>query len=118
MSFQFRHCEEPFATKQSIAPRARGDGIFWGLHGMARDRQPAVYIMASGRNGTLYVGVTSNLVQRVSQHRIADSAGFASRYGCTVLVFYEVHVDMAGAIAREKQIKAARARENWRSSRP
>ncbi len=61
--------------------------------------------MASGRNGTLYVGVTSDLIRRVHQHRTAALPGFTSRYGCTALVHYELHADMTAAIAREKQIK-------------
>jgi putative endonuclease len=69
-------------------------------------RQPAVYIVANHRNGTLYVGVTSNLPGRVYQHREGITPGFATRYGCKMLVYYEVLVDMNAAIAREKQIKA------------
>ena len=68
-------------------------------------KQPAVYIMASGRNGTLYTGVTSNLVQRASQHREGLVSGFTSRYACKLLVWYEAHETMANAILREKQIK-------------
>jgi predicted GIY-YIG superfamily endonuclease len=67
---------------------------------------PAVYIMANKRNGTLYTGVTSNLAQRVGQHRDADGSGFAAKYGCRRLVYYEAHPDMPSAISREKQIKA------------
>ncbi len=69
-------------------------------------KQPAVYIMASGRNGTLYTGVTSDLGQRVWQHRTGSVPGFTARYGCKTLVWYELHADMVNAIAREKQIKA------------
>ena len=69
-------------------------------------KQPAVYIMASRRNGTIYTGVTSNLVQRVWQHRGSTIPGFTSRYGCKMLVWYDLHEDMAVAIAREKQIKS------------
>jgi putative endonuclease len=69
-------------------------------------RQPAVYIMASQRNGTLYVGVTSNLPQRVWQHRVGVIGGFTKRYGCKMLVWYELHSTMLEAIAREKQIKS------------
>ena len=69
-------------------------------------KRPAVYIMTNKRNGTLYVGVTSDLMQRVYQHREAIVPGFTARYGCKWLVWYEVHDDMSGAIAREKQIKA------------
>jgi len=88
------------------APKtARNDGG----HGV---KQPAVYLMASRRNGTLYVGVTSHLVQRAGQHRTASHHGFAARYGCTMLVWFELHASMATAIVREKQIKAgSRARK-------
>ena len=68
-------------------------------------KQPAVYIMASGRNGTLYVGVTSNLEQRIWQHRTGAIPGFASRYRCTTLVHFELYEDMTTAITREKQLK-------------
>jgi putative endonuclease len=74
-------------------------------------RQPAIYVVASGRNGTLYVGVTSNLPQRAFQHREALTPGFASRYGCKLLVYYETYEDMNSAIAREKQIKGASRRK-------
>ena len=69
-------------------------------------KQPAVYIMANRRNGTLYTGVTSNLVQRIWQHRESSIPGFASRYACRMLVWYELNEDMTAAIAREKQIKS------------
>ncbi len=72
---------------------------------MTRVRQPAVYLMASQRNGTLYVGVTSDLVQRAGQHRAGGGDGFAARYGCTLLVWFELHADMTAAITREKLIK-------------
>lgn len=68
-------------------------------------REPAVYVMASRRNGTLYTGVTSNLAQRAYQHREGLIPGFTGRYGCTMLVWYEGHPTMPEAIAREKQIK-------------
>jgi len=64
-----------------------------------------VYIMASGRNGTLYTGVTSNLPRRAFEHREGAIPGFTSRYGCKLLVWYELHATMPGAITREKQIK-------------
>ena len=69
-------------------------------------RQPAVSIMASGRNGTLYTGVTANLSRRVHEHREGLLRGFTTRYGCKFLVWYEMHATMLDAIAREKQIKA------------
>ena len=70
-----------------------------------RERQPCVYILASGRNGTLYVGVTSNLVARVWQHRNHVVEGFTDRYDIGMLVWYELHGTMESAILREKQIK-------------
>ena len=73
-------------------------------------KQPAVYIMASRRNGTLYTGVTSDLVQRVWQHK-EGTIGFTARYGCKLLVWYEIHEEMVPAIAREKQIKAGSRRK-------
>lgn len=68
-------------------------------------REPAVYIMASERNGTLYVGVTANLAERAWQHREGVVPGFTKRYGCKRLVWYEQHERMDDAIGREKQIK-------------
>lgn len=74
---------------------------------MATDmpKQPAVYMLASSRNGTLYVGVTSDLVQRVWQHREHLADGFTKRYGITTLVWFEQHGTMESAILREKRIK-------------
>jgi putative endonuclease len=67
--------------------------------------QPAIYILASQRNGTLYVGVTSDLVSRVWQHKNNQAKGFTERYGVHLLVYYELLADMYAAITREKQIK-------------
>ena len=72
---------------------------------MKRDFQPAVYILASKRNGTIYVGVTSNLIQRAWQHREGAIAGFTKRHGCKLLVWLELHSTIEHAIAREKQLK-------------
>jgi putative endonuclease len=69
-------------------------------------RQPSIYIMTNRRNGTLYTGVTSNLVGRVYQHKYADVPGFTKRYGCNLLVYYVQCEEMLTAIEREKQIKA------------
>lgn len=69
-------------------------------------KEAVVYIMASRRNGTLYTGVTSNLVQRVIQHKSCIKDGFTKRYGCKILVYYELYDKIFDAIAREKQIKA------------
>jgi predicted GIY-YIG superfamily endonuclease len=68
-------------------------------------KQPAIYIIASRRNGTLYTGVTTNLVQRVTQHRDSLGEGFTERYGCKLLVWFELAETMETAIIREKQIK-------------
>jgi putative endonuclease len=69
-------------------------------------RQPANYIMANRRNGVLYTGVTSNLPQRVHQHRTGLTPGFAKLHRCKLLVYYEQYDEMDAAIAREKQLKA------------
>ena len=68
-------------------------------------KQPAVYILASKRNGTLYIGVTSDLQKRVWEHKNDLTDGFTKRYGVQRLVYYELHGDMMSAITREKQIK-------------
>jgi putative endonuclease len=68
--------------------------------------QPCVYILASGKNGTLYVGVTSNLIRRVWEHKNDLLQGFTKRYQVHHLVWYELHETMLSAIAREKAIKA------------
>ena len=67
--------------------------------------QPAVYILASQKNGTLYIGVTGNLVQRIWQHKNDLVEGFTKRYGIHMLVYYELHSDINSAITREKQLK-------------
>ena len=69
-------------------------------------KQPCVYILASKRNGTLYTGVTSNLAQRVWQHKEGVVDGFTKKYGVKLLVWYESHETMESAILHEKQIKA------------
>ena len=67
--------------------------------------QPAVYILASERNGTLYTGVSSDLVKRIWQHKNHQAVGFTTRYNIHLLVYFELHADMLAAITREKQIK-------------
>ncbi len=69
-------------------------------------KQPCVYIVASKRHGTLYTGVTSHLPKRAFEHREGLVKGFTAKYGCKILVWYELHDTMLDAIAREKQIKA------------
>jgi len=68
-------------------------------------KQPCVYLLASKRNGTLYTGVTSDLIQRVWQHKNDAVESFTKRYGVHTLVWFEVHETMASAIASEKAIK-------------
>jgi putative endonuclease len=75
------------------------------IQGAGPMHQPAVYIMANRRNGTLYTGVTSDLSRRVYEHRQGSVAGFTARYGCKRLVWYERYELMTDAIAREKQVK-------------
>jgi len=90
---------------------ARNDGgvaltVFSATMGVKVEKQPAVYILASQRNGTLYVGVTSDLVKRVWEHKNDLADGFSSRYGVHMLVYFEIGETMYAVISREKQIKA------------
>jgi putative endonuclease len=78
------------------------------LHPVTIERNPCVYILASGHYGTLYIGVTSDLMKRLWQHRGGVREGFTGRYGVHRLVHFEMFGDMESAIAREKQLK------NWR----
>ena len=71
-------------------------------------KQPAVYILASKRNGTLYIGVTSDLAKRIWQHKNDVVDGFTKRYSIHQLVWYELHETMESAIGREKALK------NWK----
>jgi putative endonuclease len=68
-------------------------------------KQPCVYIMASRRNGTLYLGVTSNLAQRAYQHRNGLIEGFSKRYGCRILVWYAAFDDIQDARAHELGVR-------------
>lgn len=68
-------------------------------------RHPCVYILASGRNGTLYVGVTSDAIRRVWEHKSDAVAGFTKKYGVHMLVYAEFHETMPDAILREKRLK-------------
>jgi len=72
------------------------------------NKEPAVYILAGKRNGTLYIGVTSDLVKRVWEHKNNMVEGFTKRYGVHQLVWYELHDNMESAIEREKRLK------NWK----
>ena len=79
---------------------------------MIGDQIYFVYILASERNGTLYVGVTNDLVRRVHEHREGLVEGFTRRYGVKLLVYYEVHHEIGEAILREKRLK--RWRRDWK----
>jgi putative endonuclease len=72
------------------------------------NKQPSVYILASQRNGTLYIGVTSDLVKRIWEHKNNMVEGFTKRYNVHRLVWYELHGSMQSAIIREKRLK------NWK----
>jgi putative endonuclease len=69
------------------------------------ERQPCVYILASRKHGTLYAGVTSNIVQRLYQHRSKEVPGFSTDHDISTLVWFEMHEAMESAILREKRIK-------------
>jgi putative endonuclease len=79
---------------------------------MVRAHVYFVYILASGRNGTLYVGVTNDLISRVHEHREGLVPGFTKRYGVKPLVYFEEHSDINEAILREKRVK--RWRRRWK----
>lgn len=68
-------------------------------------KQPAVYILTSRRNGTLYVGVTSDLPKRIWEHKNDLVEGFTKKYGVHMLIYYELHDNMEAALTREKQLK-------------
>jgi putative endonuclease len=107
----------------SSFPRRRESSILKDM-----SRSPAVYILSSGKKGTLYIGVTSDLPQRVWQHREDLVEGFTKKYGVHRLVYFEQHEDMEEAILREKQIKKwnrawkvrliEAANPNWRDLYP
>jgi putative endonuclease len=76
-----------------------------GIQQTSVNKQPAVYILASKKNGTLYIGVTSDLVKRIWEHRNDMVEGFTKRYSVHQLVWYELHENMESAIEREKRLK-------------
>ncbi len=79
---------------------------------MRDEKHPAVYVIANRYKGTIYIGVTSNLYNRVAEHKAGAFEGFSSDYGLGRLVWYEHHPDMASAIKRETQMKAWK--RNWK----
>lgn len=78
------------------------------------DKQPCVYILTNKKEGTLYIGVTSHLVQRIWQHKNNLVAGFTKKYNLHSLVYYEFHEAMEVAINREKQMK--KWRREWKEN--
>ena len=82
------------------------------LHMIIMSNQPCVYILASGRHATLYIGVTGHLVERIHQHRTGVFDGFTRRYGVQRLVWFEHQADFPIAIALEKKVK--RWRREWK----
>ena len=72
---------------------------------MIKMKAPVLYILASKRNGTLYIGVTSDLIKRIWQHKNNSVAGFTKKYNVHTLVYFEQHQEMMEAIKREKQLK-------------
>jgi putative endonuclease len=96
--------------RRSAAPRDDGEPLAIAAAAriaiFVRVKRPCVYIVASRRNGTLYVGVTSDIGRRAYEHRVGATDGFTKRYGCKRLVWIEPHERMDEAIAREKQIKS------------
>jgi putative endonuclease len=105
-----RPIRDPASTTSTLRDLANGPGYAYRMVG--RDPVIAAYILASGRNGTLYTGVTSGLQRRVHQHKLGVFEGFSKTYGCKSLVWYETHATMAEAIGREKRIK--RWRRKWK----
>ena len=69
------------------------------------DKQPAVYILSNQRRGTLYIGVTSQLIRRIHEHKSGAAPGFTKKYQLHHLVWYELHDSMYAAIEREKRLK-------------
>ncbi len=82
------------------------------MKGKLVGKLPVVYILASQKGGTLYIGVTSDLGQRMAQHRDETMKGFSQQYQVKRLVYYETYDDMTMAIKREKQLK--RWKRNWK----
>jgi len=76
-----------------------------GIQYFSKMKQPCVYMLASKRNGTIYTGVTSNLVKRLYEHQSGAVESFTKKHGVHSLVWYEVHENMEIAIVREKQMK-------------
>jgi putative endonuclease len=107
MDFRLRGNAESCELLQHLSNKTSPslEHVTFGIEDSTMDRSSYVYMLASGLNGTLYVGVTSDLVKRVWQHREGLAEGFTKRYRVKMLVWYEIHADIMEAIRREKQIK-------------
>ncbi|MGH7031620.1 MAG: GIY-YIG nuclease family protein [Stellaceae bacterium] len=91
----------------------RWDGVKISSNGLQRSAVPYyVYLLASQRHGTLYLGVTGDLVRRVDQHKTKAPPGFTARYGVDRLVWFEVYDDPTAAITHEKAVK--KSRRDWK----
>lgn len=77
-------------------------------------KAPIVYMVTNKKHGTLYSGVTSDIAKRIYEHKNGLTQGFTAKYGCKLLVFYEMHETMDSAITREKQIKAGSRKKKIR----
>jgi putative endonuclease len=88
-----------FISSFTVIPAKAGIQYFNNM------KQPCVYMLASKPGGTLYIGVTGNLVKRLREHKSEAAEGFTKKYGVHSLVWYEVHESMESAIMREKQMK-------------
>jgi len=105
----------PVTTKPYVIPAQAGIHARRRLHSSSDQRyadtmfhtplDPCIYILASARNGQLYIGVTSRLFERMQQHQHGVFDGYTKRYGIKMLVYYEMHATMEGAIRREKKLK-------------
>jgi putative endonuclease len=100
-----RHIGFFFTHPNSRRPRESGGPPDFAVCQAAAAMRPCIYILASGRHGTLYVGVTSDLARRIWEHKNDVVEGFTSRYAVHILVYAEFHATMIDAITREKQIK-------------
>ncbi len=104
------------AASQRLVVPAKRESASAGTHehrfGVSTSRQFYLYILASRRHGTLYIGVTSDLVRRIYEHRIKAVPGFTRQYGIDRLVYFEIFDDPTSAIAREKQVK--QWRRDWK----
>jgi len=92
-------------TEMTVEGNGNDGGTDEGKIGDSVLKQPAVYILASKRNGTLYIGVTIDLIKRVWEHKNGFVDGFTKRHNVHLLVYYELHTTMQAAIAREKKLK-------------